>query len=73
MSMPTDVADADTAWVCARKKGYSDEKIVKAVVRRMNEDNSSGRARPGLENVVVRAYACTRCGMFHIGRVVKDS
>lgn len=58
MSMPTDYANADTAWVCARKKAYPDEKLTKKVARRMNEEKQAG----------VVAYACTRCGRYHIGR-----
>jgi methenyltetrahydromethanopterin cyclohydrolase len=54
----TDYEDADIAWVCARKKAYPDEKFAKRVASRMREDKGAD----------VVAYACTRCGRFHIGR-----
>lgn len=58
MSMPTDYANADTAWVCARKKAYPDEKLARRVAARMREEKGAD----------VVAYMCTRCGRFHIGR-----
>lgn len=68
MTTRTDYNDADTRWVCARKKSYGDEKIAKAVARRLNEENAGSGGRAGFEGVVVHPYACTRCGRWHFGR-----
>ena len=56
--MRTDYAGASTEWTCARKKSYPDEKFAKRVARQMREERG----------VDVVAYACTRCGRYHIGR-----
>lgn len=54
----TDYAGASTEWACTRKKAYPDEKFARRVAARIREE----------EGVNVVAYACTRCGRFHIGR-----
>lgn len=53
----TDYPDAATEWACTRKKAYHDERLAKKVAARMRDEG---------KNVV--HYACTRCGLFHIGR-----
>lgn len=64
----TDYADSSTAWTCARKKAYPDEKRAAAVARRLTAENAGPDARPGFEGHVVVHYACTRCGRYHTGR-----
>ena len=58
MTEYTDFAGADTSWVCSRKKAYHDPKFAKQVARKVSETRG----------VEVVAYACTRCGSWHIGR-----
>lgn len=54
----TDYSGAATEWTCARKKAYPTEKLAKQVANRMRENRGAD----------VVAYACTRCGSYHIGR-----
>ncbi len=62
----SDYSDADSRWVCDRKKSYPTEEFAAHVAGQMNEKNSR---RPGDYNgVVVRPYACGRCGFYHVGR-----
>jgi len=53
-----DYVNASTEWACNRKKAYPDEKFAKRVARQMREERGAD----------VVAYACTRCGRYHIGR-----
>jgi len=58
MDQRTDYARASTEWACNRKKAYPDEKLAKKVAARIRAE----------KDVDVVAYACTRCGRYHIGR-----
>ena len=53
-----DSEDADTLWACARKKAYPSEDIAKLSVAAIV------KSQPRAE---VRAYACRRCGLWHVG------
>lgn len=55
--MRVDNADADTRWVCARKKAYRTERTAERVAARIRRTTG--------EHVV--AYGCTRCGEWHVG------
>ena len=69
LSGRTDYLDASTEWACARKKIYADEKTARRVAARMTASNADlETARAGFWGVVIVAYACTRCGSFHVGR-----
>jgi len=54
----TDSEDADTFWACVRKKAYPSEDIAKLSVAAIV------RSQPLAET---RAYACRRCGLWHVG------
>lgn len=55
-------------WVCNRKKVYPSEEVAKRVANKLNLINATEKARPGYEGVIVFAYSCSRCGLWHIGR-----
>jgi hypothetical protein len=66
----TDYPDSDTKIACARKKAYSTAKLAAHVAAEMNKANADEHAaRPGFFGVTVAAYACTRCGFWHIGTI----
>lgn len=58
----TDYDGAATAWTCARKRPYQDERAIKHTVAVMQDEGKD-----------VTYYACTRCGAYHIGRAPADA
>jgi hypothetical protein len=63
-----DYDEADTRWVCNRKKAYGSRWMAEKVAARINQTNETADARPGFRGVHVTAYLCRRCGEYHIGR-----
>ena len=55
--MRTDDPNADVRQTCTRKKPYGDERLARKVAAKASQ-------RAG-QTIV--AYACTRCGQWHIG------
>jgi len=53
-----DSESSDTAWACARKKAYPSEEIAKLSVAAIVKSSPEAK---------VRAYACRRCGLWHVG------
>jgi len=63
-----DYSEADSRWVCNRKKAYGSKWMADKVASRLNASNETDDARPGFRGVHVVSYQCRRCGEYHIGR-----
>ena len=58
VALRTDADDADLVWACTRKVAYPTNEIARSAASRVRARNPSSD---------VWAYACRRCGQYHIG------